>query len=171
MLYFTDQWRAMMAGKARGTDSEFFENRYIPEPNSGCWLWIGALAHSGYGRMRGREYAHRFSYRFHKGQVGNLHVLHRCDNPPCVNPDHLFLGTHDDNMADMVSKGRYDAGRVKMRGELHYKAVLTEKQVYAIRRDERRVGEIAKEYGVTPTAISAVKSRMSWRHLPEGEGD
>ena len=156
-----------MSRKPPATDVEFFEERYIPEPNSGCWLWFGRPAHDGYGLTRGNEYAHRFSYRYHRGEIGKLHVLHRCDNTACVNPEHLFLGTHADNMADMVQKGRFDVGRSKMRGVLHYKAVLTEEQVYAIRRDKRRIGEIAKAYGVTGTAIAAVQSRMSWRHLPE----
>lgn len=92
----------------RGID--FIEFWSIPEPNSGCWLWIGAHDPNGYGRIAKRTYgtilAHRYSYLSHKADPGNLLVCHKCDNPACVNPDHMFLGTHKDNTQDMVKKGR-----------------------------------------------------------------
>lgn len=82
-----------------------------------CWVWTGAKAHKGYGAISGegfrskRDLAHRVSWRLHHGDVPQgLWVLHKCDNPPCVRPDHLFLGTSQDNHADMMRKGRHAHG-------------------------------------------------------------
>lgn len=86
-----------------------FEAFYIPEPNSGCYLWLGGYSSRGYGQfwIDGKTVgAHAASYYIHKGDLNGLFVLHKCDNPSCVNPEHLFLGTHQDNMDDMKSKGR-----------------------------------------------------------------
>lgn len=85
--------------------------RYIPEPNTGCWLWTGGIDRKGYGmssrKLYGEASAHRLLWSIHRGPIPDgLNVLHRCDTPPCVNPDHLFLGTHKDNATDRDRKGR-----------------------------------------------------------------
>lgn len=89
---------------------ERFDLSYMPEPNSGCWLWIAAAKPPGYGviGVNGRcSSAHRVSWQLHNGPIPRgMHVCHRCDVPACVNPDHLWLGSHRENMADMVAKGR-----------------------------------------------------------------
>lgn len=90
---------------------ERFDAKYIPEPNSGCWLWTGALTgQRGYGSMYadGKHVtAHRISYLLHKGNIEDgLDICHTCDVCPCVNPDHLFKGTRAENMQDCVAKGR-----------------------------------------------------------------
>jgi hypothetical protein len=88
-----------------------YKERYIERvPETGCWLWVGQCWSNGYGYVRynGKaESAHRYIYRLYKGEFDpSLDMLHHCDVPSCVNPDHLFLGTHTDNMRDMHKKGR-----------------------------------------------------------------
>ena len=90
--------------------SESFPERYMTEPNSGCWLWTWSVDGKGYGLIRHKGTllkAHRVSWKLHKGEVPKgAHVLHKCDTPCCVNPGHLFLGTNQDNVDDKVRKGR-----------------------------------------------------------------
>jgi HNH endonuclease len=90
------------------TPLERFEAKYMPEPNSGCWLWMGSIRGQGYAQTGvGERYAHRFSYEHYKGKIPEgMRVLHKCDTPTCVNPDHLFLGTAKDNTHDALKKGR-----------------------------------------------------------------
>lgn len=88
---------------------ERFLSKVTYEPNSGCWLWVGGWQRAGYGHMHynGEIVAHRVSAHLFKGGIpSGLHVLHRCDVRECVNPDHLFFGTHSDNMKDCARKGR-----------------------------------------------------------------
>ena len=82
-----------------------FDNRYIPEPITGCYLWIGPMS-GRYGLWGRRKYAHRESHERANGSCGDKFVLHRCDVPLCVNPKHLFLGTQADNQWDAIRKGR-----------------------------------------------------------------
>lgn len=97
-------------GRGRYSLKERFEKFVMPEPMSGCWLWTGNTNNSGYGTIavnRKPSLAHRISFTLYKGKFKKtLCVCHSCDNPSCVNPDHLFLGTHKDNVHDMYKKGR-----------------------------------------------------------------
>jgi hypothetical protein len=148
-----------------------FEARYIPEPNSGCFLWTGDIGRSGYGRFRGprglgpTKLAHRWAWELLVGPIpSGMFVCHRCDNPPCVNPGHLFIGSHADNMQDMANKGR--AARPAIPGSKHPNAKLTEADVSAIRNSKLERRELAEIYGIGRTYISQIKSRQCWKHIP-----
>lgn len=142
----------------------------------GCWLWTGARSPQGYGRFQsggrvnGRSsVASRFSWQLAFGPIpAGMFVLHRCDNPPCVRPDHLFLGTNSDNMADMVNKGRYVSRERLPRGEAHPCARLTEADVIEIRQrfasGETRTS-LAKTFGVSLSTVHDIIRRNIWRHV------
>ena len=139
-----------------------------------CWLWTGAKTYGGYGVINsgGRDgkiiRAHRLSWELHNGPFpAELDVCHKCDNPSCVRPDHLFLGTAKDNVADMVHKGRARGGAP--RGSLHPQAKLTEAQVVDIRARHTAGAasqrQLAREYGVDRRAIHQVVYRKTWIHV------
>jgi hypothetical protein len=132
----------------------------------GCWLWLGRCFESGYGQFyaEGRhQRAHRVAWRMYEGDPGPLHVLHSCDTPCCVNPAHLFLGTHAENMADMASKGR--AVNRPLRGDANPGAKLTAAQASAIKTDTRLQKVIAAEFGVHQVLVSRIKTGKAWAHL------
>lgn len=136
----------------------------MPEPNSGCWLWLGYTDSVGYGMicLGGKKgvRAHRLSYEMAHGPVPEgLDVLHRCDTRSCVNPDHLFAGTHAQNMEDMRKKGRV------AHGEGHVRARLTADQVMQIRCSTRTSRDLAREFGVNQSTISQAKARRSWQRV------
>lgn len=130
-----------------------------------CWMWTGWLDGIGYGRISvsGKLIlAHRFSYEFFNGPFSpELDILHKCDNPTCVNPAHLFLGTAFDNMRDMVNKGR----NVVHKGEGNFNAKLTQSQVDEIRYKSTFTTQVqlAKEYGVTQANIGHIVKRKNWK--------
>lgn len=136
-----------------------FDSRYIPEPNSGCWLWVGATDSDGYGVTAGGMKAHRESFARHRYSPGTKWVLHKCDTPSCINPDHLYCGTVVENSADRNNRGR------TAKGSRQRAAKLTDDLVRKIRNDNRPTSVIAKECGVTPRVIHLVKNRMAWRHV------
>jgi hypothetical protein len=148
---------------------DFLVANYIPEPNSGCWLWLRSLNQDGYGSMSVRsrsDRTHRVAWRSFKGVIPRgMCVCHRCDVRSCVNPDHLFLGTKRDNDADMRAKGRHSP-LPSTRGERNARAKLGEGDVGEIRR-RRRQGEnwkiLAREYGVSHKTIWKVNAGLSWK--------
>ena len=138
--------------------------KFVPaaEP-SDCWEWQSTKNHRGYGKfwLNGRtDLAHRVSYLFHKGSIPDgFLVRHTCDNPPCVNPDHLLVGTVKDNARDAIERGLYP------RGEGNGRAKLTEGQVSEIRRcweaGETQVS-MARRFGVSRAAIQWVLNGRNW---------
>jgi len=142
-----------------------FDEKYKVDVVSGCWEWTGAISSGGYGSISDgttNVTAPRISFRLHRGPIRDgLCVLHHCDNPACVNPDHLFLGTHADNAADRNSKGRTS------KGELHTISKLTDDDVRKIRAlsDNRTQAGLAKQFGVSQPNISRILSMSTWKHL------
>lgn len=138
---------------------------------NGCALYQGRPNHAGYGRVgkNGRHLAHRLSWRLYRGEIPRgTCVLHKCDQRACINPQHLFLGTRTDNHSDMVAKGRarFPNPRFVPRGEKHYCAKLTEKDVVEIRRlaatRRHTQREIAERFGVIQQTISLIVRGQRW---------
>lgn len=136
-----------------------------------CWEWTGGRTGANYGAFTsGRKryaLAHRWQWTRHHGPIpAGMQVLHRCDNPPCVRPDHLWLGTPLDNMRDKIAKGRGRAMPSYVRGERHGMAKLTAEQVAALRA-ERAAGApysvLMARYGVSKTTVGKIANRKSWR--------
>lgn len=143
---------------------------HVPELGP-CWLWTGSKLPKGYGRFypkwKGAVYAHRFSWELRHGRTipAGMEVLHRCDNPACVNPDHLTVGTHLDNVADMDQKGRRVARALT--GEQHPNRKLSIEQVRTIRARWAAGGVrqrvLAAEFGVTRGLIGQIVRGKAWR--------
>jgi len=136
---------------------------------TGCWEYQGQCDPKGYGRFsmgRAKVLAHRAAWILRHGPIADgLMVCHHCDNPPCVNPAHLFLGTAADNNADRHAKGRTRNG--VLHGEAHGRAVLTEADVRTIRSlgGVVKQRDLADRFGVSQSAIQRAMSGDGWRHL------
>ena len=131
-----------------------------------CWVWTGSRTSKGYGKFGvsgGKwELAHRVAWRIYHSDPGLLYVLHRCDNPPCVRKEHLFLGDAKANAEDRERKGRGN----QPAGVRHPRAKLTESQVNAIRADSISTHtSLARQYGVSPAAIRFVRTGRNWREV------
>ena len=168
-----------------GLASRFWRFVEVAGPDD-CWLWVGGRTSNGYGQMWSGVYsgghavpvrAHRASYVIHYGEIPEgKYVCHTCDNRLCVNPAHLWLGTHSDNMLDMRSKGRavppptrYGVVPRKKDGT-HIRAKVTEDDVRAVRADpesgiEKGRRRWAERLGVTPENIRAIVNRRSWKYV------
>lgn len=144
-----------------------------PHMDSRCWIWTGSIHYKGYGVFTGHNSkatkAHVFSYQLHYGSIpeadnfcGRLFVCHHCDNPECARPEHLFVGTNQDNMSDAVTKGRFSS----MAGEKAGNSKLTWDKVAEIRRMLKETSlfqrEIAEMFGVHEHTISCIARNKTW---------
>jgi hypothetical protein len=159
--------------KMRKSLEQRFMEKVHPEPMSGCWLWGGCIDSKGYGQIRrgantlGVAQATAVSLGL-RGVVvpAGMVVCHRCDNPPCVNPDHLFIGTHKDNSDDKIRKGRGNP----VKGVGHYQARITDSDVISIRRAYKggaTLKELSATYGLNTSAIGHVVVGRTWKHVLE----
>lgn len=172
----------------KSTPQDFWKN--VEKGNtSECWPWKLSVDDHGYGRVRYHQKewkASRLAWALTNGDPGKMSVLHHCDNPPCCNPSHLFLGTQTDNMIDSTTKGRHPKNKtgylpsgdqhharrtpeVMARGERNGSAVLTETQVIEIREkrsDGATLRALAKKYEVAKGTILFIVQRKTWKHLP-----
>lgn len=161
-----------MPRKLKSLEEKFWP-KVNKDPNhpKGCWEWMGKKAYNG----RNNKYirgvirvnnkfikVHRISYNLHYGEIPpGLEVCHKCDNPLCVNPDHLELGTHQKNMEDCVHRGRLIVPHLS--GEDHPGVKLTQDQVNEIKISNITQVELAKKYGVSQTRVSRIKRGKTWR--------
>ena len=150
-----------MAGKVTRTLQERFWEKVKKTPN--CWIWIANKNKKGYGRIweGGRNFfSHRMSWWLAFGDIeGDLRVLHKCDNPSCVRPSHLYLGTHADNGADKARKGR------AARGEKNGNRKLRNEDVYIIRKSKDSAKQLAHAFGMHVTQIYNIRKRKQWSHV------
>ena len=139
----------------RSNTLEDFHTKYLVDVQTQCWKWQGHKDKRGYGKWRWRSKnwpAHRISMLIDGNDPQGYQVNHHCDNPSCVNPQHLYLGTQQDNMRDRTVRGR-----------THNK--LTQEQVLSIRADTDTYRTIGKKYNVTHDAVYKIKKRKTWAHI------
>lgn len=145
---------------------ERFYSKFIVNSENGCWEWAANRFPKGYGcfKLNGKSNAaHRISYKIHVGEIKERMVIcHKCDNPCCVNPNHLFMGTQKENLQDRNLKGR------SIKGHKNGRCILTEKDIPIIKsllKEKIDQRDIAKKFGVAQTTISSIKLNKSWSHL------
>ncbi len=154
---------------AENVEARFWS--YILQPNDPncCWPWQGQVDANGYGRFNWRrgetQLAHRLSYRLAHGELPvDRFVCHRCDNPPCINPAHLFLGTQLDNMRDAAAKGR--TASPDRRGEEVNTAKLSTTDVVFIRGATATTAEVAALFDISQAQVNNIRKRRQWKHVP-----
>ena len=149
---------------------KLFENGYIKKSKNKCWIWLKYKNHSGYGvygrTVRGKTklfLAHRLSWMLYKGKIPKgMCVCHTCDNPPCVNPNHLFLGTQLKNIQDRTKKERSAKGSNNIGNKK-----LTEEQVKNIKKsfNKSTIKEIAQKYNTHISTIYSIKYKKTWGYI------
>jgi len=169
-------------GRPKMSEKEFFSKVDKSGGESACWPWAGCKNQSGYGvtSIDGKYTAtHRAAYFYANGITEtHLCVCHSCDNPPCCNPGHLFLGTSPENTANMVSKGRQSKGKShsdalmpsRKRGEENNLSVMTDEKVMELRKlyseTKIRLKDLAKQFGISYGGAQKIVLGIVWKHLP-----
>ncbi len=146
---------------------ELFASKISIESPTGCWTWRGTIGREGYGVFawsKNRMSAHRYSWTWFNGRPvpPEMMVLHNCHNPACVNPLHLKLGTHEDNMSDRKLIGNY------LRGEKHVNSVVSDARARSIFDDQRTCGAIAKTFGVSRHVVQGIRSGKTYINATGG---
>jgi hypothetical protein len=160
-------WTCIPVAYLEKTKNRFYD-KFIPEPNSGCWLWLATRnAINGYGRMGFcglTTYAHRVSWVLYNGEIPlETCVLHRCDNPICVNPEHLFLGSTQDNIDDKINKMRH---MVKSGCDYtHLNAKLTPDEVRRVRKETGTANEVAIRLGINVSCVRHIRKKETYKHV------
>lgn len=151
---------------------EKLRDGYVPEPFSGCWLWMGVVTKDGYGQLvplmregpRTSIKAHRLSYELHKGRIPpGLKVLHSCDTPCCVNPAHLRVGTDKDNKLDAIRKNRHARGETNGHSKLTTQQVLDIRAAHSSGRFNQSAA--ARHYGINSSVVCEIVHRKVWKHI------
>ena len=157
------------------SDADRLKAHVSVREDTGCWDWTASKTPLGYGQVRykgTRELAHRASWMVFRGEIpkdastyGTQNVLHRCDNPSCINPDHLFLGDQSDNANDAVSKNRW--GKRGLKGEAHGRAVVTYDMVREIRSMESLLSarQLGERFGLSKGAVLHILKRRTWKDI------
>ena len=149
------------------TLAQRFWSKVDPAPSECCWEWTACKSSDGYGQFKLHTKmlkAHRVAYTLAKDEIPDgLIVRHTCDNPACCNPDHLILGTHADNTADMYKRKRNRNRQAK--GEDNSNSKLTAKQVMEIYNSPLLQNEIAKLYNINRSLVSRIKHKKLWKHI------
>lgn len=150
-----------MAGRPRMPEADRFMSK-VDKSENGCWLWTAFRMKNGYGLFRTpakNELAHRAAYRLFSGPLDTRDVMHKCDTPACVNPQHLHLGTRKENMQDAREKKRVRAG------EKHGRSKLTNEQIELVKQSNGLQREIAAVFGVSQGHVSAIKNGKRCQQL------
>ncbi len=146
-----------------GELSAVIERHSIPEPNSGCLLWLGAVNNKQYGKLmhRGKGWlAHRAAWTVKHGEIpAGLYLLHKCDVTYCINPDHMHVGDQWDNMKDMVDRNRACSG---VKSKL---AKLSDDAVRCIRSSKKTIKHLTEQFGVSASTIRSVRKHATWAHV------
>ncbi len=159
-----------MAIKSRLAKERFWE-KVQKDSDDKCWKWIGGKFSNGYGQFYKNPCkitAHRFSYELANGEIDkNLKVCHTCDNPICVNPNHLFVGTQKDNIQDMIKKKRHNFNDAI--GINNGRSIVNEVEVKEIRQKYKEGNisykKLAKKYNLSETQTMRIVKRESWKHI------